>query len=409
MNRIEEVFGTPCVLLPVIHPIGHGEAMASVETAVKAGCKGIFLINQGMDEDEVLALVMTVRGRYPSLWVGVNLLGVPPAEVLRRGLAACNGRLDGIWTDNASIDEDASEQPAAQAFADARARVGWDGLYFGGVAFKYQREVQADSLGRAATAALPFVDVVCTSGPGTGKEADVGKVAAMRQAIGQNGAIALASGVTAENVAGYVQYVDAYLVGTGIEKDFGILDLQKVVRLQQVMMQRAREVRPIKPRAEAPRPAVPPRSTVFKTLGDPVFEHGYKNGRQLSHFLVDVTASGRDALGHALALAFAQTIGGGHKRATHIAEAGRALIFFRRAPANLERRPWTVRELPAPLDLAGAVEAAWQWLARVDAGKDEHDGASEPGFHVFNGRFGHVDEVHDAFVAVEPSWIYLPK
>src|SRR5262245_23699282 len=121
MNRIEEVFGTPCVLLPVIHPIGHGEAMASVDTAVQAGCRGIFLINQGMDEDEVLALVMTVRARHPNLWVGVNLLGVPPAEVLRRGLAACGGRLDGIWTDNAHIDEAAAAQPEAQAFVDARA------------------------------------------------------------------------------------------------------------------------------------------------------------------------------------------------------------------------------------------------------------------------------------------------
>jgi predicted TIM-barrel enzyme len=409
VNRIEEVFGTPCVLLPVIHPIGHGEAMASVDVAVQAGCRGVFLINQGMNEDEVLALVMTVRARHPNLWVGVNLLGVPPEEVLRRGLAACGGRLDGIWTDNAHIDEGATAQPAAQAFVDARARLGWRGLYFGGVAFKYQREVRAEDLGTAAAAALPYLDVICTSGPGTGKEADVGKVTAMRQGIGTRGAIALASGVTAENVAGYVPYVDAYLVGTGIEKDFGILDLQKVVRLQQVMMQRAREVRPIKPPREVARPAAVPRSRAFKTLPDPVFEHGYRNGRQLSHFLVDVTASGREALAHALALAFAQTIGSGFKRATHVAEAGRALVFLRREPAHLDGRPWTVRALPEPLELAGAVEAAWQWLRQADYGRDEHDGASDQGWHVFNGAFGVVDEVHDAFVAVEPTWIYLPK
>src|SRR5688500_17215313 len=161
MNRIEEVFGTPCVLLPVIPPIGHGEAMASVQAAVHAGCKGIFLINQGMDEDEVLALVMTVRAQHPTLWVGVNLLGVPPDEVLRRGLAACGGRLDGIWADNAHVDEDAPSQPAAAAFVEARKKHGWNGLYFGGVAFKYQREVRAENLDKAAVSALPYMDVIC--------------------------------------------------------------------------------------------------------------------------------------------------------------------------------------------------------------------------------------------------------
>jgi predicted TIM-barrel enzyme len=410
MNRIAEIFGSHCVLLPVVHPIGHGEAMASVQAAVSAGCKGIFLINQGMDEDEVLALVMTVRAQHPTLWVGVNLLGVPPAEVLERGLAACKGRLDGIWADNADVDEGATSQPAAQAFVDARRAHGWNGLYFGGVAFKYQREVAAENLGAAAAAALPYMDVICTSGPGTGTQADVAKVAAMRQGIGKGGAIALASGVTEANLAGYVPYVDAYLVGTGIEKDFGILDPQKVAALQSLLVRTVRAVRP--PWRPPPAPVRPPpvaRSSVFHTLGDPVFEHGYKNGRQVSHFLVDVTASGRDALAHALALAFAQTIGGGHKRALQVAEAGRALIFFHRAPKNLGGRPWTVRELPAPLELDGAVETAWHWLRQADYGRDEHDGGADQGWHVFNGPFGIVDEVPEAFVAVEPTWIYLPK
>lgn len=48
MNRIEQTFGRSRVLLPVIHPIGRTEALASVELAVAAGVAGIFLINQGM-------------------------------------------------------------------------------------------------------------------------------------------------------------------------------------------------------------------------------------------------------------------------------------------------------------------------------------------------------------------------
>ena len=234
MNRIEEVFGASPVLLPVIHPIGRDAAMESVRVASGAGVKGVFVINQGMGTEEVLGLVMAVRERFAELWVGVNLLGFAAAEVLERGLAGCAARLDGIWTDNAHVDEDAEEQPVAQAFVDARRGRGWNGLYFGGVAFKYQREVPRDKLGRAAAAALPFVDVVCTSGPATGKAADVDKVAAMRAGMGA-GALALASGVTEENVRGYLPHVDAYLVGTGIERDVGILDPGRVERLQKII------------------------------------------------------------------------------------------------------------------------------------------------------------------------------
>jgi predicted TIM-barrel enzyme len=75
---------------------------------------------------------------------------------------------------------------------------------------------------------MSYMDAVCTSGPGTGKAADVSKIATMHKAVGSEGAIALASGVTAENVSTYLPYVDAFLVGTGIEARFGVLDAAKL-------------------------------------------------------------------------------------------------------------------------------------------------------------------------------------
>src|SRR5262249_28152577 len=150
----------------------------------------------------------------------------------RLALAACEGRIDGIWTDNAGIHEDAVQQPVAQEFLEARRERGWRGLYFGGVAFKYQRPVADEDLGRAAVTAERFVDVICTSGPGTGREAQVNKVRLMREALGPGRALALASGVTDANVKSYLPYVDAYLVGTGIEQEFGVLDPKKLAALQ---------------------------------------------------------------------------------------------------------------------------------------------------------------------------------
>jgi uncharacterized protein len=235
-SRLQEVFGCPRVLLPVIHPIDQPTAMESVRVAHAAGVKGIFLINQGMSTEQVLELVMGVRARFPTLWIGLNLLGLRPAHVLEVILAACAGRVDGIWVDNAHIEEDSAVQPVAQELVTARRAHGWDGLYFGGVAFKYQRDIPAANLGRAAAASLPYMDVVCTSGPGTGQEAAVDKVIAMRTGLGAHGALALASGVTEANVGHYLPYVDASLVGTGIEHAFGILDADRVARLHRTIM-----------------------------------------------------------------------------------------------------------------------------------------------------------------------------
>jgi predicted TIM-barrel enzyme len=226
-NRLREVFGAPRVLLPVIHPASWDQALASIRVATDAGVKGIFLINQGMSTDEVLRLVVEVRRQHSALWVGVNLLGLDPAAALATALDACEGRIDGIWSDDAGIGG-----PVAQAFLEERRRRGWTGLYFGGVAFKYQTPVPDTGLPDVAEAALPYVDVVCTSGPGTGMEATPQKLAHMRGGMGSSAALALASGVTADNVVRYLVDVDAFLVGTGIEASFGVLDPGKLQRLQ---------------------------------------------------------------------------------------------------------------------------------------------------------------------------------
>jgi len=114
------------VLLPVIHPVSRDAARASIRTIHDAGVKGIWLIDQGMTEAEVLALVPEVRARYPGLWIGVNLLSRSPADALAAALDAC-GRIDGIWSDNAGIDERAAAQPRAEAFVAARRARNWTG------------------------------------------------------------------------------------------------------------------------------------------------------------------------------------------------------------------------------------------------------------------------------------------
>lgn len=65
--------------------------------------------------------------------------------------------------------------------------------------------------------------VLCTSGPGTGSpfELDRAKIyrKVVKEAVGADVAIAVASGVTADNVEELLPYVDIFMVATGVEAE----------------------------------------------------------------------------------------------------------------------------------------------------------------------------------------------
>jgi predicted TIM-barrel enzyme len=203
--------------LAVIHVESAEQARRNTAIAVRAGADGVFLINHGIRWDELLAIHERVAEEFPDLWIGVNLLDLAPDEVFVR----IGNRVSGVWVDNACIDERHDAQPNADAIRTAQRKSGWTGLYFGGVAFKYQRHV--DDLAAACRIASRYMDVVTTSGPGTGRAAAVEKIAAMKAALGEH-PLAIASGITPDNVGDYLPFADCFLVATGISKSFDELD-----------------------------------------------------------------------------------------------------------------------------------------------------------------------------------------
>ena len=225
MNRMHfrRLFKTvgPAVL-PVIHVRDAAQAVRNAAVAIEAGAQGVFLINHDFPREELVPILGEVRSRFPSLWLGVNFLAVTGRDafpVLGR-LQAEGVEIDAYWADDARIDERAAmdEQIEAAAIAAAREESGWTGLYFGGTAFKKQRPVAAADHETAARTAAGWMDAVTTSGVATGRAADRAKIAAFRRGCG-DAPLALASGVTPENAAGYAPDVDAMLVATGINRD----------------------------------------------------------------------------------------------------------------------------------------------------------------------------------------------
>lgn len=196
-------------LLPVIHLITQAQAERSVRAAVAAGVSGIWLINHHSNHHVLVGAYHEIRRRHPDLWIGLNLLDLNSYEAVRK---APDG-VDAVWVDNAMILEHEAEQPlTAELMGEVERRRPL--TLFGGVAFKYQTQVSDVEL--VAKLAAPYLDVVTTSGPATGRAADPDKLRQMRAGLGAEGHLALASGVTVRNVQSYLPYVDYFLVASSV-------------------------------------------------------------------------------------------------------------------------------------------------------------------------------------------------
>jgi len=220
------------VVLPVIHVLDNSQAQQNIAIAKEAGCPGVFLINHDFPYQEFLPIIRHCRAHFPDYWIGVNFLAVTGKDAfpVLASLEEDNTRVDGYWADDARIDEKSvkDDQPEAKEILDVKASCGWDGMYFGGTAFKKQREVTTDDYHQSASIASHYMNVVTTSGIATGHSADINKIETFRNAIGDR-PLALASGITPDNA------VDAVLVATGINHndDFYNIDPVKLAKLME--------------------------------------------------------------------------------------------------------------------------------------------------------------------------------
>lgn len=223
-SKFHKVFAHRHVLLPVIHVESAAQTLRNVQIARTAGADGVFLINHCMSWRGLLQIQHESVIAFPNWWVGVNCLDLKPAEAFTH----LSSEIPGLWVDNAMVHETQPAQSDAERILRSQQQSGWPGLYFGGVAFKYQRQV--NDLANACNIAKQFMDVVTTSGPGTGSAASPEKIRAMKQALGQF-PLAIASGITPENVADYLDAADCFLVATGISSSFYEFDPARVAAL----------------------------------------------------------------------------------------------------------------------------------------------------------------------------------
>ena len=211
-NRYREKFPQKHTVIPVVHVTSLFQAIRNVGIAKEAGADGVFLIGHDMWWTELLSIHSKVKEAFPDFWVGVNFLDLVPEHALGVGSGQKpyseepHAPIQGIWTDNYSH----APRPAT-----------FNGISFGGVAFKYQ--IQPTNLVLNSQDAKQYMDVVVTSGVGTGKAPNVEKIKTMREAIGDF-PLAIASGITPQNVIHFLPYADCFMVATGISDTFDELN-----------------------------------------------------------------------------------------------------------------------------------------------------------------------------------------
>jgi len=212
MSNFKETFSNKHVVLPVVHVETEKQTLNNIQIAHEAGADGVFLISMtGMNHQDLLKMHSLAKKEFATWWIGINYLDLPTVKVFQN----VNQQVSGIWTDNACIYEWMERQIDAEQIIKAKKENNYQGLYFGGVAFKYQPKV--DNIKKVAQIAKHYMDVVTTSGQATGSAPDLKKIQIMKEAI-DNHPLAIASGISPENIKSYLKDADCFLVATSLLK-----------------------------------------------------------------------------------------------------------------------------------------------------------------------------------------------
>lgn len=205
---------------PVVHHDHAALTLAQADLAFAAGAHGVFLIAHAAPDEDLVPLIHAVKARHPGRAVGVNFLRSTALEAAQR---CVREGLDTLWVDAAGVSS-RGITTAGQALAHFSREAGL--TVFAGVAFKYQ-EVEPNPAA-AALQAMSRGWIPTTSGVATGQAADLDQVRRMRQALDEvprdPSRLALASGLTPENVHAYRSTVTDFLVATGVSHDMHRFD-----------------------------------------------------------------------------------------------------------------------------------------------------------------------------------------
>lgn len=209
-------------IYPVIHYLDRATAFNEIQVARRCGADGVFLISHRGADQELLDVAGDAKRANPDFPIGVNLLTWEPS---RAAFMAHAAGLDMAWADDMGVSSQGVTLVGATLWKFGQMHP--ELQLFASVAFKYRAPEPRPA--QAALYALGAGFIPTTSGAATGSAPEVTKIARMSAATG--GTLAVASGMTPDNVAEYAPYLSHILVATGVALDEHRIDPAKLGRL----------------------------------------------------------------------------------------------------------------------------------------------------------------------------------
>lgn len=208
-----------CKIYPVIHHISMDMTMANVQISIDAGCDGVFLIHMEGEDEKLSPVCIEIKKKHKDLFVGINRLSCSPDLSIKANLE-CGA--DATWVDNCGINNGEGNGKTSAIMAHLY-RNKEKHLMFGAVAFKYQPHDNYPN--RSAKLAYDIGFIPTTSGVGTGHAPETRKIESMGLTVGREN-LAIASGMSPDNIHLFSPFCANFLVSTGISKSFYEFDLQ---------------------------------------------------------------------------------------------------------------------------------------------------------------------------------------
>lgn len=206
-------------IYPVIHYLDRELAVDQVAVARRAGATGVFLISHLENDNELVNVAWEVKRANQGFPIGINLLSTTALEAAERAIEA---DLDMVWADDMGVDSNGLTTQGE--YLTRLARIHPKIQFHASVAFKY-RPVDPQPE-RAAENALLAGFIPTTSGAATGLPPSVKRIAAMSKAA--KGTLAVASGMSPENVSTFAPFLSHILVATGVSLDEHRIDEGKL-------------------------------------------------------------------------------------------------------------------------------------------------------------------------------------
>lgn len=209
------------LVLPVVHYLDCDTSVEQASLAFSLGADGVFFISHNGANKALYKPATIVKSVHPNKLIGLNLLGESPLHALTEVRRL---ELDMVWTDTPGVSSEGLT-PLGAELQTRLAHMAKKPLFFGSVAFKYQPKEPHP--GAAARQAMLAGMLPTTSGTATGSPPSVEKAREMKSAV-DDGALAVASGMTPENVVEYLPYFSHFLVATGVSVDEHHFDAKKL-------------------------------------------------------------------------------------------------------------------------------------------------------------------------------------